>query len=260
MRYLAPAIVFAMCANSTFAQQWGTMKGQIVWAGNQMPVRQRIDLAKNPQCAAQNPPLKDNILVDPKTKGVKDVLIWIGPEGNAPLAIHPNLRNVPNKEVVIDQPCCLFEPRVSAMRAGQVLIIKNSAGFPHNVHLTVGSNSNNSSLNEMLQAKAEKRFDKDKKLKADPFPIGLSCDIHGHMGGKIGVFDHPYFAVTGPDGTFEIKNLPAGKIRLYMSHDSGWQHTPRESDKEKKIGGRYGQPITIAADKELDFGKMNFKP
>ena len=33
------------------------------------------------------------------------------------------------------------------------------------------------------------------------------------------VRDNPYAAVTGPDGSFEIANLPAGEVELQLWHE-----------------------------------------
>ncbi len=35
----------------------------------------------------------------------------------------------------------------------------------------------------------------------------------------LGVFDHPYFAVTAPNGTFTIEGVPAGQYRLKVWHE-----------------------------------------
>ena len=35
------------------------------------------------------------------------------------------------------------------------------------------------------------------------------------------VFDHPFFAVTKPDGSFEITGVPAGKQKLVVREDKG---------------------------------------
>jgi hypothetical protein len=44
--------------------------------------------------------------------------------------------------------------------------------------------------------------------------IRVKCNIHSWMHAFIGVLDHPYFAVSADDGTFEIKNLPPGTYTL----------------------------------------------
>lgn len=44
--------------------------------------------------------------------------------------------------------------------------------------------------------------------------ITLRCDIHEHMRGIILVLDTPYFVVSDADGSFKLKNLPAGNYKL----------------------------------------------
>jgi uncharacterized protein (DUF2141 family) len=48
--------------------------------------------------------------------------------------------------------------------------------------------------------------------------IPVKCNIHHWMRAYIGAVQHPYFAVTGADGTFEIKNLPPGEYSV-----AAWQ-------------------------------------
>ena len=47
----------------------------------------------------------------------------------------------------------------------------------------------------------------------------LSCDAHTWMRAYIGVVNHPYFAVTGSGGTFEIANVPAGSQTIRVWHE-----------------------------------------
>jgi len=55
----------------------------------------------------------------------------------------------------------------------------------------------------------------------------------------VSVFDHPYFAVTGKDGTFKIPNLPPGKYTIEAIH---------------RKAGKSSQEITVGADgKMVDF-------
>ena len=70
--------------------------------------------------------------------------------------------------------------------------------------------------------------------------IPLKCDVHPWMVGYVGVLNHPYFAVTGEDGSFEIKNLPPGDYEIEAWHE--------------KLGVQ-SQKITLKAQetKELEF-------
>jgi hypothetical protein len=64
--------------------------------------------------------------------------------------------------------------------------------------------------------------------------IPVKCNIHSWMHAYIGVLEHPYFVVSGQDGSFEIKNLPAGTYTLAV-----WQ---------EKLGTQE-QTITISPQK-----------
>jgi hypothetical protein len=65
--------------------------------------------------------------------------------------------------------------------------------------------------------------------------VPVKCNIHSWMHQFIGVLDHPYFAVSNKDGTFEIRNLPAGTYTLAV-----WQ---------EKLGTQQ-QQITISPQHE----------
>ena len=47
----------------------------------------------------------------------------------------------------------------------------------------------------------------------------FKCDVHGWMNAYVGVLDHPYFAVTGDDGKFDIGNLPPGDYVVEAWHE-----------------------------------------
>jgi len=49
--------------------------------------------------------------------------------------------------------------------------------------------------------------------------IPVKCNIHSWMHAYIGVLDHPYFAVSSPDGTFSIPNLPPGTYTVALWHE-----------------------------------------
>ncbi len=241
-------IVTGLVAPTAWSQSWGTIKGRVIWDGANIPSPEPAKVDKDQaHCLAKGQLLKDELVIDTASKGVKNVMVWLAPlTPNDKIPIHPSLSQVPNKPVVIDQPMCLFEPRVAMLREGQKLQIKNSAPVAHNARIS-GSPDVNGTINLTIPPGGMI----ERNLRAERRPLMLACDIHGWMAGRIGVFNHPYFALTEPDGSFEIKNAPAGKYLLYIQHErGGWLHEGRRSA---------GQQITIPANGTLDLGTIKFK-
>jgi hypothetical protein len=212
---LAVALVLLISGPAS-AQGWGTIKGQVVFSGKVPPNPQVVITADKDHCSSKGPIHRNELVVNPKNKGVRWVLVWLAPvkdfnDVDKVPPIHPSLRKVPEK-VEIDQPVCRFIPRMTAMREGTVLMYKNSAPVPHNVSINGGPLGPN--LNQLLPAGKGELVIKDVKARFIPFSFG--CSIHVWMKGWIGVFKHPYYAVTDADGKFEIKDAPAGKWRLIL--------------------------------------------
>lgn len=227
------------------AQSWGTVKGQVVWAGGAVPELEKANVDKDQaHCLSKGPILKNNLIVNKSNKGVRYVLVWLADAANpkstawkAP--IHPSLKAL-KPTVEIDQPCCMFEPRVLGIREGQALLVKNTAPVAHNFSITsIGDGPNGNWLTPSGSKPLEVSGFKAKLL-----PTVYSCSIHSWMKGFVGVFSHPYFAVTDEDGNFELKNVPAGKHRLMAwQEEAGWVivnpmlRTDRGKIIEVKAGG-----------------------
>ncbi|MBY0514267.1 MAG: hypothetical protein K2P78_10195 [Gemmataceae bacterium] len=138
------------------------------------------------------------------------------------------------RDVVIDQPCCVFTPRVLAARVGDTVVVRNPAPVTHNFFWTSG---NNGDLNVNLAPKQEHRF--AKPLVAEAAPIPYRCTVHPWMTGSVRVFDHPYYAVTDADGAFTIADAAAGSYHLVYWHEAvGFKGG---------AAGRFGDPVAIAA-------------
>jgi hypothetical protein len=240
-RYLALAVTAVILSPApSLAQAWGNVKGKVNWAGA-IPEAVKINVDQDQKhCLKDGPLFKENFVINAKNKGVKNVFVWLAPAPKGgPLPVHPGLVKVPNKVVVIDQPCCAFVPHAVAMREGQTVEAKNSAPVPHNFKWS-GHPLKNPGGNQIIPPGGKLVID---NLKADRLPISVGCDIHKWMTGYIRVFDHPYFAVTDADGRFEIKNAPAGTWRLIAWQEGvGWVNA----------GGKDGEPFTVAANKTTD--------
>jgi len=115
--------------------------------------------------------------------------------------------DVPKEAFLLDQHGNEFIPHVFGLCAGQPLKIQSSDSGIHNVFCNP---FHNPAFNEsmMQEQSTTKVFDKPEVM------VQFKCNIHGHMVAYAGVLEHPYFAVTGFDGKFEIRGLPPGDYTI----------------------------------------------
>ena len=248
---LAAALVLA-AATGVRAAGWGTIKGQVVWDGGDVPPPVKLNVNKDKEhCLSKGPIFKEELVVNPKNKGVRWTVVYLmsGDGFSKEVPVHPSLKAIKTPVVEIDQPCCRFEPHVLALREGQTLLAKNSAPIAHNVNIQGGAKGPN--LNQILPPGGKLKVE---DIAARQLPISVACNIHGWMSGKVFVLKNPYFAVTDEDGKFEIKNAPAGDFRVVVWHEGmGWVVGD-------KTPSKMGQKITIKADGVTDLGKLPVKP
>lgn len=190
---------------------WATLKGRFVLDGK-APTPSLLTINADPNfCGTFG--LKDEGLVVSGDGGIKNVVVWIRTKK---VPVHPDLQGIPTEPVEVDNKGCRYEPHVVAMRAGQVLKVGNPDSVPHNVKWASKSTSGGA---VMIAAGNDASITSLKKPERQPFPI--TCAVHPWMEGFVMVQDHPYFAVTGEDGSFEIKNVPAGiPLQIQVWHES----------------------------------------
>jgi hypothetical protein len=230
---------------------WGTVKGQIVWGADKLPEVKPINVDKDQDhCLEKGKIVSEEWVVNKDNKGVRWVFVWLSPDpgDKKELPVHPTLKEVKEKKVEIDQPCCVFIPHALGMREGQTLVAKNSSPIGHNVNYT-GHPLRNPGKNLAVAPKGSIEIE---GLKADDrFPVTVACNIHGWMKAYVRVFDHPYFAVTDANGNFEIKDAPAGNWRLKIWHETGWRGG---------AAGRDGEKVSVKGGQVTDLGKLEIKP
>ncbi len=115
----------------------------------------------------------------------------------------------------LDQKGCEYIPQILAIQTGQKVQVKNSDPVLHNVHDVPASGSGNQEFNQAQMPNGPDlsfTFSKPEEF------LKFKCDVHPWMFAWVSVFDHPYFAVSGKDGTFKIANVPAGKYTLQAAH------------------------------------------
>ena len=178
----------------------GTIKGTVIYEG-EAPEAKQVKRDSDPYCA-KTAKTSDELVV---THGkLKDAVVRIvdGPKGAAPAA-----------PVVLDQKECTYLPHVSAMIAGQKLVVRNSDGTFHNVRGTVGGKS----IWNKPHAAGAPDLDLVPETHAGDV-VEVQCDVHPWMHAYIAVQDGPFFAVTKEDDTFELTGLEQGKYTIESWH------------------------------------------
>jgi hypothetical protein len=118
----------------------------------------------------------------------------------------------PPSQAVLNQKGCVFEPHVVAVMVGEPLLVKNSDPFLHNVHIMAVNNAAENMGQPTIGELATEPFEA-------PEVFRVKCDVHPWMQAWVRVVDNPWFAVTGPDGRFSLRGLPAGTYTLKAWHE-----------------------------------------
>ena len=203
-----------------------TISGKVVFEGTPPPSAV-INTSSDPACAASEPLHAETFVVD--NGGLKNVFVYIKDGlGNK------YIFDTPTEPVKLDQKGCRYVPHVVGIRTTQPLEVSNSDTTLHNVHAMPKDNR------EFNQGQSVQGMKNTVTFNAPEVLIPFKCDVHAWMNAYIGVVDHPYFAVTGDGGKFELRGLPPGTYSIEAVHE--------------KLG-RQSLPITLGEkdSKELTF-------
>lgn len=186
----------------------GSVTGSTAFTGT-APAKSEINMSADPTCAAAHtePTFTEEAVVN-SNNTLKNVFVYVktGLEGQT----FP----VPTTPATLDQSGCHYTPHVTGVMVGQPLEIINSDSTLHNVH-SMAKESKEFNLGMPIKGmKIKKTFEKPEIM------VKMKCDVHPWMSAYIGVLSNPFFAVTGEEGSFEIKDLPAGTYTLEAWHET----------------------------------------
>lgn len=122
----------------------------------------------------------------------------------------------PTQPAILNQQGCMYRPHVLGMMVDQPLNLTNSDATLHNIHALPKAEGNKEFNLGMSRPGVEvtKTFEKPEIM------VKIKCDVHPWMLAYIGVVEHPFFAVTDVDGSYEIPRLPAGTYTLAVWHET----------------------------------------
>jgi len=178
---------------STVASVSGTVK-----LDGTAPKPAKIDMSQDPACKGANE--SENIVA--KDGDLANVFVYVK-DGLGNRTFAP-----PTEAATIDQQGCRYHPHVLGVMTGQNIEIKNDDMTTHNIHPTPADNREWNESQPPKSAPLEKNFAREEIL------LPVKCNQHPWMKMYVNVVKSPFFAVTGPDGKYEIKGLPPGDYTL----------------------------------------------
>jgi plastocyanin len=202
-RTLCLTFVLAAASGNLLA---GDVTGRVTFEGT-APKATKLMMNADPVCmrAHKEPVFGEDVVVN-KNGTLKNVLIYVK-EG-----LGSKKFDAPATKVSFEQKGCQYTPHVLGIQVGQELEVINDDPTLHNVHSLSKENAQFNVAQPKQGMKLTKKFDKPETFK-------VKCEVHTWMGAYIGVFSHPFYAVSSDDGSFTLKKLPAGDYTIEAWHE-----------------------------------------
>ncbi len=222
--------------------QWGTLKGKFIYDG-QAPVPATFQVNKDVEVCGKFNPFDESLIVGPKG-GVANIVVYCRTKG---VKVNPAYEKSAKADAILDNKNCRFEPHVLPLLLTQNLVIKNSDPINHNTNCApIGDQAFNPIV--PIGGSVTQQF-----RRAQLIPQPVACNIHPWMKAHVLPRDNPYFAVSGPDGSFEIKDLPTDELEF-----QAWQEKVGYLTAQGWERGRF--KMTIKAGDHNDLGEIKLSP
>ena len=197
---------------------FGSISGQFILDGpipeTQSIIRKGDSAVKDSKCCAAQELFSRAFVVNGKSKGIRHIFVYM----RRTKVIHPDLKNSNEQEVVFDQKHCRFEPHTLLIRTDQTVVLKSGDPIVHNAHWIPIRNQSFNVLLAMNDRRGHNVACNSTRL-SELLPMPVKCDIHPWMKAYWLVLDHPYMAITDPDGKFQIERIPEGVHEITVWHE-----------------------------------------
>ena len=235
-------------------QEWGDLSVTFLHDG-EAPKPKRIEFLDGPPAGVKEPVFDQSILVDEKTRGIANVVVWIRqmPGGDEVLPFRPSYDRRAQEPVKVTCQNCQFEPRVLFVRTGQTMQIENADPIGHNPKADLFENG---AMGELMPPNVT--F--SKTFRREEFrPRPMSCNIYSWMDGWIMIRNDPYVGISDSAGKLAIKNLPVGKRTFVLWHElSGYIVRGKRGGKDEEW--KTGMLTVDIKPGDNDLGEIVFKP
>ena len=218
MRFISSTIAASLLIGwAAHAADTAAITGKVTFDGTP-PKQKTMKTDADPLCQAMHAdsPLKSEEVIVNENGTLLNVFVYV--KSGLPAG---KTYEKPSTPVVIDQKGCQYHPHVFGMQAGQMLVIKNSDDTLHNIHALPNNNDEFNKGQPSGSADMKKTFTKPEVM------VKFKCDVHPWMSAYVGVLDNPFYSVTGTDGTFSLKNLPAGEYEIVAWHEKYGEQTAK---------------------------------
>jgi plastocyanin len=209
----------------------GEITGKVFFRG-EAPHLRPILMAKDPVCASLHP---EGVLPEDGRVNANGTL------PNAFAYVSKGTGNLstaaPSEPVTLTQKECEYQPHVLGIMVGQTLQVVTEDPTTHNVHATPKPGHDFDVTQQPGSPPVTTKFTHPQIM------VPVHCNIHNWMEAYIGVVTNPYYAVTGDDGSFVIKGVPAGTYTLAI-----W--TASFGAQEREVTVRAGETASV----DFNFG------
>lgn len=183
-----------------------TLSGTITFT-RKRPKARVIDMWADPPCYEVNQDPTTEDVVSNKRR-LANVFVYVKSDALNSYTFEP-----PGSPAMLEHKGCRYVPHALGMQVGQPLLIFNRDPTIHNTHVTPRINKDWNQSQPVGASPISVVFDHAE------FYVPVRDNQHPWQKAYVGVFGHPFFAVSDGLGNYRIEGLPPGQYTLVAWHE-----------------------------------------